>query len=122
MDALREIKAREGIPVTTQIEFAIRDWLDKKAAQAYIYKMVPHATWKRRTTRLSLAESEKTERLARVLALTEYVFRDQQDAREWMSRPHPEMDGKAPADVARTELGARRVEELLGRIVFGLPI
>jgi hypothetical protein len=28
--ALREIKAREGIPVTTQIEFAIRDWLVKK--------------------------------------------------------------------------------------------
>ena len=28
--ALREIKARDGIPVTTQIEFAIRDWLVKK--------------------------------------------------------------------------------------------
>jgi hypothetical protein len=30
LDALRAIKAREGIPVTTQIEFAIRDWLKKK--------------------------------------------------------------------------------------------
>ena len=30
LDALRAIKAREGIPVTTQIEFAIRDWLQKK--------------------------------------------------------------------------------------------
>ena len=30
LDALREIKAREGINVTTQVEFAIRDWLEKK--------------------------------------------------------------------------------------------
>jgi hypothetical protein len=32
LDALREIRAEEGIPVTTQIEFAIRDWLKKKGA------------------------------------------------------------------------------------------
>ena len=32
LDALREIRAKEGIPVTTQIEFAIRDWLKKKGA------------------------------------------------------------------------------------------
>ena len=30
LDALRAIRTREGIPVTTQIEFAIRDWLKKK--------------------------------------------------------------------------------------------
>jgi hypothetical protein len=33
LDALREIREREGIPVTTQIEFAIRDWLKKKGAR-----------------------------------------------------------------------------------------
>ena len=32
LDALREIRAKEGIPVTTQIEFTIRDWLKKKGA------------------------------------------------------------------------------------------
>jgi hypothetical protein len=32
LDALREIRAKEGIPVTTQIKFAIRDWLKKKGA------------------------------------------------------------------------------------------
>jgi hypothetical protein len=30
MEALREIKAREGIPVAVQIDFAIRDWLKAK--------------------------------------------------------------------------------------------
>jgi hypothetical protein len=27
MDAMRDLKEREGIPVTTQIEMAVRDWL-----------------------------------------------------------------------------------------------
>ena len=31
--ALREVKAREGIPVTAQIEFAIRAWLKARARQ-----------------------------------------------------------------------------------------
>jgi hypothetical protein len=34
LDALREVRAKEGIPVTTQIEFAIRDWLEKKRIRA----------------------------------------------------------------------------------------
>jgi hypothetical protein len=30
--AMRRVKVREGIPVTTQIEFAIRKWLAAKGA------------------------------------------------------------------------------------------
>jgi hypothetical protein len=30
MEALRAIKAKEGIPVAVQIDFAIRDWLQRK--------------------------------------------------------------------------------------------
>lgn len=28
--AMRALKAREGIPVTTQMEMAVRDWLKRK--------------------------------------------------------------------------------------------
>lgn len=111
-----------GLPKQSLERVTLRLFPDKKAANAYLFKVVPNATWKRRTTKLSLPESEKTERLARVLAFAEYVFRDEKEAREWMIKPHPEMDSMVPADVTRTELGARRVEELLGRIVFGLPV
>jgi hypothetical protein len=34
LDAMREVKATEGIPVTTQIEFAVREWLTKRGAIA----------------------------------------------------------------------------------------
>jgi putative toxin-antitoxin system antitoxin component (TIGR02293 family) len=63
-----------------------------------------------------------TERIARTLALAEYVFRDKDEARIWMSKPHPELQNQTPADVARTEDGASRVEKILGAIVFGLPV
>lgn len=71
---------------------------------------------------VAVHESEKTERLARVLAAAEYVWDDRDQAREWMNKPHRELDGRTPLNVARTELGARRVEDLLDRIFFGLPV
>jgi putative toxin-antitoxin system antitoxin component (TIGR02293 family) len=84
-----------------------------------IYRIVPEATFKRRT-RLSHAESERTERLARMIAAAEYTWGNQEDAREWLNRPHPELDGKTPLEMAATELGARRVEELLERLFYGI--
>jgi hypothetical protein len=30
LEAMRDLKEREGIPVTTQIEMAVRDWLAKR--------------------------------------------------------------------------------------------
>jgi hypothetical protein len=30
MEALRAVKAKEGIPLAVQIDFAVRDWLKRK--------------------------------------------------------------------------------------------
>jgi hypothetical protein len=30
MAALREVKAREGLPIAVQVDFALRDWLRRK--------------------------------------------------------------------------------------------
>jgi putative toxin-antitoxin system antitoxin component (TIGR02293 family) len=73
---------------------------------------VPEATLKRRT-RLSPAESARTERLARVIAAAEYVWDDRDSAREWLTNPHPELGGRTPLECGLTELGARQVEHVL---------
>jgi putative toxin-antitoxin system antitoxin component (TIGR02293 family) len=86
-----------------------------------IYRVVPEATFKRRT-RLSRAEGERTERLARVIAAAEYVWDDADDAREWLTKPHPELDGRTPMQAAETELGARRAEHVLDAVFYGLPV
>ena len=85
-------------------------------------RIVPSATYKRRRNILKVDESERTERLARVIASAEYVWDDSEKARRWLTKPHPELGRKSPVDAALTELGARQVEDLLDRIFYGLPV
>ena len=89
-------------------------------ARRIMFRIVPEATFKRRT-RLSPPESERTERLARVIAAAEYAWADREDAREWLTKPHPELGKRTPLESAMTELGARRVEDLLDRLFYGIP-
>jgi|SRR5271156_6512275 putative toxin-antitoxin system antitoxin component (TIGR02293 family) len=89
-------------------------------ARRVMYQVVPEATYKRRT-RLSRPESERTERLARVIAAAEHVWESREDAREWLTRPHPELGNRTPLESAMSELGARRVEDLLDRLFYGIP-
>jgi len=83
-------------------------------------RIVPAATFKRRQ-RLSPAESAKTERLARVIASAEHTWNDKADARQWMTKAHPELGNKTPLDTSMSELGARRVEALLEKLFYGIP-
>jgi putative toxin-antitoxin system antitoxin component (TIGR02293 family) len=110
-----------GLPKRALELLSTRLYEDHKTASAYKFKVVPQATWKRRTKRLSVEESERTERLARVLAQAEYVWDNRDQARQWMNRPHPELHNLSPLEVARTELGARRVEDVLDKLFYGLP-
>ena len=84
-------------------------------------RVVPRASYQRRR-RLSAAHSAATERLARVAAMARWVWEDDQKARQFLWRTHPELGGRRPIDVALTELGAREVEEILARGIHGLPV
>jgi uncharacterized protein (DUF2384 family) len=39
-----------------------------------------------------------------------------------MLASHPELQGKTPFDAALTEVGGRRVEEIIERALHGLPV
>ena len=111
----------QGLPKSTLRNVARRVFPAPSDQRQMIYRVVPEATFKRRRDRLSAPESERTERLARVVATAEYVWGDQQDARRFLLTPHPALGGKAPLNASMSELGARQVEELLGQIQHGLP-
>lgn len=85
-----------------------------------LHRVVPEATFKRRRSRLSATESEKTERLARVYATACHVWNSDEAARAFLHAPHAMLGGKLPLEVAMTELGARRVETLLWRLFYGI--
>jgi len=85
-----------------------------------LFRIVPEATYKRRQQVLSSEESGRAERLARIIATAEYVWGSGDDARIFMNSPHPMLLGHTPLDVSMTELGTRRVEELLWKLYYGM--
>ena len=109
-----------GLPKEALRRTARRVFVERGAAAKFLVSVVPEATFKRRV-RLTTEESERTERLARVIASAEYVWDDREEAREWLNTPHPELENRSPLASAMTELGARRVESLLDGIFYGLP-
>jgi putative toxin-antitoxin system antitoxin component (TIGR02293 family) len=70
--------------------------------------------------RLDKAESEKLVRYQRLLKKASDVFGGKQDARRWLTHPQPGLGNTVPIEFARTELGAREVENLLGRIEYSV--
>lgn len=94
--------------------------LNTEERKQLLYRIVPEATYKRRRDKLSAVESERTERLARIYATAQYVWNSEDEARGFLHTPHPFLQGRTPLDVSLTELGARRVEELLWRLYYGI--
>lgn len=79
------------------------------------YKLVPKATFARsKGKRLSPAHSERIARYARLWAAALAVWKSEDEARDFLWRAHPLLDGRKPIQVAATEVGARLVEDLLG--------
>jgi putative toxin-antitoxin system antitoxin component (TIGR02293 family) len=121
IEELEEIVG-EGLPKAALRTTVRRVFPLPREANRCLYRIVPEATYKRRNGKLRVIESERTERLARVIAAAETVWDDQNDAREWLLKPHQELGDRAPIECALTELGARQVEALLDRLQYGLPV
>jgi putative toxin-antitoxin system antitoxin component (TIGR02293 family) len=114
-------RVRSGLPksaLRASVEHVARTTEERRSL---LFRIIPEATFKRRRELLNPDESEKAERLARIFATTEYVWDSEADAREFLNTPHPLLDGRTPLDVSMTELGARRVEELLWKLFYGIP-
>lgn len=120
-----DAQVREGLPKSALKEGVEHATRSAEERRALLTRIVPEATFKRRRDKLSPDESEKTERLARIVATARYVWddrgKDDRDAREFLNTAHPLLEGRTPLEVAFTELGARRVEELLWKLFYGLP-
>jgi len=64
--------------------------------------------------------SDRLYRVARLYAFACEVFEDKKDAARWLQSPQIGLGGRVPLDYMQTEAGAREVEDLLGRIEYGV--
>jgi putative toxin-antitoxin system antitoxin component (TIGR02293 family) len=67
--------------------------------------------------------SDRLMRFARLYWLSVAFFEgDQASGREWLARPARALGGRTPLEFAETEMGAREVEDLIGRLEHGVYV
>jgi len=84
---------------------------------------IPQRTLTRRLSQASLltpAESDRTVRMARVFANAVEMIGDRDTAISWLNTPNRALGGERPLDLLDTDVGARMVEDILGRIAYGV--
>jgi putative toxin-antitoxin system antitoxin component (TIGR02293 family) len=84
---------------------------------------IPKRTLHRRVQRQELLKQDESERVLRLFRLyfrAVEVFEDGNRALRWFGSHPKALGGKTPLEFARTEPGARLVEDLLGRIEEGV--
>ena len=95
---------------------------DRAKVAAFEWGVVPKTTLERRTDRLSPQESERTERVARLFVHARRALGSEEEARGFVTTPHPELDGRTPVEAAKTDLGTRRAEQILNALEYGLVL
>jgi putative toxin-antitoxin system antitoxin component (TIGR02293 family) len=100
----------------------LQDSIDMPFEQLAAKLAISRSTLQRRKTagRLSPDESDKVMRLSRLLEHATNVFGDIERARAWLKFPQRGLGGAIPLDYAETEVGAREVDDLLGRIEYSV--
>ena len=91
--------------------------LDRLAGQLGLARATLHR--RKASGRLTTDESDKVVRFARLLGHAVHLFGSVEDARRWLKAPQRGLVATLH-DYAQTEAGAREVENLLGRIDYGV--
>jgi putative toxin-antitoxin system antitoxin component (TIGR02293 family) len=109
-----------GLPVSNFKK--LRDSLGLPDKDLAKYIRVPKSTLaiRKKKGKFSFVESERLYRLQRLFAKALEVFEDVNIARKWLKEDAYGLGDVSPLEYATTEIGAREVEDLLGRIEHGV--
>ena len=113
-------KIQKGLRFT-ELE-TLQNSIDLPFEQLAAKLSISRSTLQRRKAagRLSPDESDKVIRYSRLVRQAADFFGDIEKARAWLKHPQYGLGGAVPLDYARTEAGAREVENLLGRMKYGV--
>ena len=92
---------------------------------AFKYRIVSKASLARckSSGRLSPNHSVVVTRLAAIWAAALRIWKTEENVRGFLSRPHPQLDGRRPVDlVLENEIGADLVRSILGRLEYGSAV
>lgn len=126
---VKEARARSLFGLISRIEDGLPIGALERVAQLlapgdaqFKYRLVPKATYERRKSglRLSADEGTRLARVARTWSFALDVWQNEEDARDFLFRPHPMLEDKRPIDVVLlNEFGAEVVLDILGGLKYG---
>ena len=111
----------EGLPVIDVVAFGREAGFTAEEMADLI--QIPSRTYSRRVAargKLKLDEGDRAVRIMRLYDKARKVFTTHELARQWLNQPLPVLNWRTPLAYARSELGAREVEAVLGRIEHGV--
>jgi putative toxin-antitoxin system antitoxin component (TIGR02293 family) len=120
VEDLREV-LREGLPFRA-LEALAKAMEVQTAALTKIIRVAPRTLARRKGSESSFSsiESDRIYRVARIMSLSIEVLGSKEKAKEWLSRPSRALGGESPLSLLDTDVGAKQVEEVLGRITHGV--
>lgn len=114
---IRAIQGGLGVEELADLQDSLGVPMEKLAPMLGISKATLHR--RKFGKRFGMAESERIVRYARLMGKAAEVMESTANARRWLNSPQIGLGGAVPLEYAGTEIGAREVEDLLGRIEYG---
>lgn len=111
---------RAGLPVQElkDLQTSLDLPMDRLGQMLGISKATIHR--RQAEQRLGVAESDRIVRFAKLMGKAVKVMESNEVARKWLNSPQHGLGGAVPLEFAETEIGAREVEDLLGRVEYGV--
>ena len=112
---------RRGLPVGSVRALAEKLHMGNSALSRKLG--IPQRTLTRRLSEASLltpVESDRAARMARIYANAVEMIGGEEKAIQWLATPNRALGGEKPLDQLDTDMGAHMVEDILGRIAYGV--
>ncbi len=116
------VQIEAGFPYSAWDHFVEHTGLPREVVARVIDLPLRTLSRRKEEGRLHADESDRLVRLARIYTQTLGLFEgDSTTARSWLTNPQLALNGATPLDYCGTEVGAREVETLIGRLAHGIP-
>lgn len=114
-------EVRRGLPYRTLEHFRANTNLPEQTIIRWLHMPVRTLHRRKQQGRFDREESDRLLRAARIFGKALELFEgDRVRAGEWLLSEQPALGGDLPIELADTEIGAREVEHLVGRLEHGV--
>jgi putative toxin-antitoxin system antitoxin component (TIGR02293 family) len=115
-----QARVRTGLPYAALEAVAVGFAIGPRDLGAVLHLPARTLARRKREKRLRPDESDRLFRLGRIAALADEVLGSREKATRWLHQPNRALASAVPLRQLDTEVGARRVEDLLLRIAHGV--